>query len=90
MEFRVILRLAVPLLAVLFGFIIRKSEKEQHQSYKKYWVYFVIGANWYVTYASTCKGGYAITGINRVQDSGKNDGTIVAYIKGIEQYRRKL
>lgn len=43
MEFRVILRLAVPLLAVLFGFIIRKSDKEQYQSYKKYWVYFVIG-----------------------------------------------
>lgn len=43
MEFRVILRLAVPLLAVLFGFIIRKSEKEQYKPFKKYWIVFIIG-----------------------------------------------
>ena len=38
-----VLKLLIPLLGVVFGFVVRKSDKEQFASVKKYWLWFVIG-----------------------------------------------
>jgi hypothetical protein len=38
-----IIRLLIPLLLIVFGFVAKKSEKEQFDSVKKYWLWFVIG-----------------------------------------------
>jgi hypothetical protein len=38
-----IVRLFIPLLGVVFGFLIKNSNKEQFVSVKKYWLLFVIG-----------------------------------------------
>lgn len=37
-----IVRLLIPLLGIVFGVIIRNSNKEQFVSVKKYWFLFVI------------------------------------------------
>ena len=42
MEFREILRLVTPLIGVLFGLVLRTSNKEQFTAFKKYWLFFVI------------------------------------------------
>lgn len=36
-------RLFIPLLGVIFGFVVKNSNKEQFASVKKYWLWFVIG-----------------------------------------------
>lgn len=38
-----IFRLLIPLLAILFGIVVKNSNKQQFNSVKKYWLYFVIG-----------------------------------------------
>ena len=37
-----IVRLFIPLLGVIFGFVVKNSNKEQFASVKKYWLFFVI------------------------------------------------
>ena len=38
-----IVRLLIPLLGIVFGVVIKNSNKEQFASIKKYWLLFVIG-----------------------------------------------
>lgn len=38
-----LIRLLIPLLGVVFGFVVKSSNKEQFLSVKKYWLWFVIG-----------------------------------------------
>lgn len=38
-----LVRLFIPLMGVIFGFVIKNSNKEQFSSVKKYWLFFVIG-----------------------------------------------
>lgn len=38
-----LVRLFIPLLGVIFGFVVKNSNKEQFVSVKKYWLWFVIG-----------------------------------------------
>ena len=42
MEFRDLIRLLIPIIGIVFGLILRTSNKEQFTSFKKYWLFFVI------------------------------------------------
>jgi uncharacterized membrane protein len=42
MEFKELLRLIAPVITIIIGIFIKLSNKEQLQSLKKYWLFFVI------------------------------------------------
>jgi hypothetical protein len=42
MEFRDLIRLLIPIIGIVFGLILRTSNKEQFASVKKYWLFFVV------------------------------------------------
>jgi membrane protein CcdC involved in cytochrome C biogenesis len=42
MEFKELMRLLVPIIGIIFGLVLRTSNKEQFASVKKYWPFFVI------------------------------------------------
>lgn len=43
METKYLIKLLIPLLLMVFGFVVKNSNKEQFASVKKYWLWFVIG-----------------------------------------------
>jgi len=42
MEVKEILRLLLPVVSIIVGFIIRKSNNPNLESVKKYWLFFII------------------------------------------------
>jgi len=42
MDFREILRLILPLISIVMGFVIKNSNNQNYTSVKKYWLFFVI------------------------------------------------
>lgn len=42
MDLKEILRLVIPLISIVMGFVIKNSNNENYASVKKYWLFFII------------------------------------------------
>lgn len=41
-NYRIVLRFIVPIVAIIMGFVIKKSNSPKFEKYKNYWYWFVI------------------------------------------------